>query len=170
MLLGVLSDTHGQMESTRQATRMLETFDVAAVIHCGDIGSTEIVRLFDGWPTHFVLGNVDVDVAGLDGAIRAAGQTLHGLFGTLDLGGRTIAFLHGHEANRLRHAIDSEQWDLVCYGHTHVAEMHRQGRSLVLNPGAIHRARPHSLAIVDLDALEATSVALSDPPARPSGP
>jgi putative phosphoesterase len=139
---------------------MLETFGVAAVIHCGDIGSTEVVRLFGGWPTHFVFGNVDADVVGLDAAIRAAGQTSHGLFGTLDLGGRKIAFLHGHEATRLRNAIDGDQWDLVCYGHTHVAETHRQGRTLVLNPGAIHRARPHSLAIVDLHALEVTSVAL----------
>lgn len=160
MLLGVLSDTHGQVESTLQATRLLETFGVAAVIHCGDIGSTEIVRLFENWPTHFVLGNVDAEAPRLEAAIRAAGQAFHGLFGSLELGGRKIAFLHSHEAGRLRTTIDSGEWDLICYGHTHVAETHRQGRTLVLNPGAIHRARPHSLAIVDLDALEATSVAL----------
>lgn len=160
MLLGVLSDTHGQVESTRQATRMLATFDVAAVLHCGDIGSAEIVRLFGDWPTHFVLGNVDSDVSGLDDAVRAAGQTLHGEFGTLELDGRKIAFLHGHDAARLRQTIESDQWDLICYGHTHVAEVHRKGRAVVLNPGAIHRARPHSLAIVDLTALEVTSVAL----------
>ncbi len=160
MLLGVLSDTHGQAESTRQATRMLDTFDVAAVLHCGDIGSIEVVRLFDAWPTHFVFGNVDAEVRELEESIRAAGQTSHGWFGSLELGGRKIAFLHGHEAARFRRTIDRGEWDLVCYGHTHVAESHRHGRTLVLNPGAIHRARPHTLAIVDLVALEATFVAV----------
>jgi predicted phosphodiesterase len=46
----------------------------------------------------------------------------------------------------------------VCYGHTHQAEQHRVGKTLVLNPGALYRATPHSLALVDLEHLEATIV------------
>ena len=48
----------------------------------------------------------------------------------------------------------------MCYGHTHVAAIERHGKTLALNPGALYRANPHSLAIVDLPELEATFVTL----------
>src|SRR5262249_26664115 len=54
--------------------------------------------------------------------------------------------------------IASGAWDLVCYGHTHVAELHRAGRTLVLNPGALFRASPHTLAVVDLVTLTARHI------------
>jgi hypothetical protein len=78
----------------------------------------------------------------------------------LTLGGRRIALLHSDDARAFRHACTSGQYDLVCYGHTHRAEQHREGRTLVLNPGALYRANPHSLAVVDLATLEATIVPL----------
>jgi putative phosphoesterase len=160
MLLGVVSDTHGHVANTRQAVRMLESFDPVAVIHCGDIGTAEIVPLFSAWPTHFVLGNVDEDVDEIDEAIRTAGQTNHGAFGQLELENRRIAFLHGHDLPRLRETIASGRWDLVCSGHTHKRDLRREKKTLVLNPGALYRANPHSLAIVDLTTLEVTDVVL----------
>jgi putative phosphoesterase len=160
MLLGVVSDTHGHVEYTQQAIRMLEGFDPAAVIHCGDIGSPEIVPLFAAWPTHFVLGNVDEGADEIEEAIVAAGQTNHGLFGTLTIAGRRIAFLHGHDVQRLRETIARGAWDLVCSGHTHRRDVRRENETLVLNPGALYRATPHSLAIVDVETLDVTSVTL----------
>ncbi|HEX5444919.1 MAG TPA: metallophosphoesterase family protein, partial [Pirellulales bacterium] len=65
MLVGVISDTHGHVEFTRSAVRMFESCAVELVIHCGDIGSNEIVGLFALWPAHFVFGNVDHDQRGL---------------------------------------------------------------------------------------------------------
>ncbi len=156
MLLGVVSDTHGQVQYARQAVNVLEAFKVAAVIHCGDIGSPAIVPLFRPWPTHFVFGNVDHFPSELERAIAETGQTCHGRFGSLELAGTRVAFLHGDDGDRLHGAIESARWDLVCYGHTHVAEHHRVGKTLVLNPGALYRANPHTLAIVDLPSLEVT--------------
>ena len=57
--IGVISDTHGHIVNTRRAVRMFESMQVQQVLHCGDIGSPEIPPLFDAWPTHYVLGNVD---------------------------------------------------------------------------------------------------------------
>src|SRR3954470_4100510 len=87
MRLGVLSDTHGHVELTRPAVRMLESLEVEAVLHCGDIGSAEVVELFEAWPTHFLFGNCDYSTAELEAAIRRAGQTCHGLFGDLAFDG-----------------------------------------------------------------------------------
>ena len=69
-----------------------------------------------------------------------AGQTCHGLFGDLEFDGVRVALLHSHERKRFREAIDSGEYGLVCYGHTHVAAIDRHGETLVLNPGAIYRA------------------------------
>ena len=163
MIVGVVSDTHGHVEGTRSAVRLLESCEVQLVIHCGDIGSPEIVALFERWPTHFVFGNVDTPPTRLRQAIEAAGQTCHERFGVLELSGRRIAFLHGDDGARLRETSDSGEYDLVCYGHTHRAEQHRNGQTRIVNPGALFRAQPHSLAIARLPQLEITHITLEHP-------
>jgi uncharacterized protein len=160
MLLGVVSDTHGQIPNTMRAVRMLESLRVEQVIHCGDIGSSEIVALFSAWPTHFVFGNVDHDRAALAQTIAAAGQKCHGQCGFIRLEDREIAFLHGDDSRRLNELIALDRSHLVCHGHTHLSRLERIGQTLVLNPGAIYRANPHSIAVVELPALMATIVAL----------
>jgi putative phosphoesterase len=160
MRLGILSDTHGQVALTRNAVRMLESLDVETVLHCGDIGTPEVVELFTAWPTHFVFGNCDYDHAELAAAIKKAGQTCHGLFGDLEFAGVRIALLHSHERQRFRQTVDSDDYRVVCYGHTHVAAKDQRGDTLVLNPGAIYRANPHSIAVLDLPSVEATIVEL----------
>ena len=160
MLIGVVSDTHGQVRSTLQAIEMLKQFDLEAVLHCGDIGSPAIIGLFSAWKTHFVFGNVDYDRETLEAEIAAAGQTSHGEFGDLDLADTKIALLHGDDTRRLRQTIESGAWQLVCHGHTHVAKAEHVGPTLILNPGAIHRANPHSIALVELPSRDVTSIKL----------
>jgi putative phosphoesterase len=160
MLLGVVSDSHGQLEPTRAAVRMLESLKPEVVLHCGDIGSTDVIELFRPWPTHYVFGNVDHDDGELRQAIEQAGHVCHGRFGELTLAERRIAFLHSDNAAQFRETIHGGAFDLVCYGHTHRAEHHLQGRTLVLNPGAIYRATPHSIAVVDLADMTPTIVPL----------
>ncbi|HUY34989.1 MAG TPA: YfcE family phosphodiesterase [Pirellulales bacterium] len=157
MRIGVVSDTHGQVRHTRNAARMLESLEVALVIHCGDIGSAAVVELFAPWPTHFVFGNVD-DPSVLREAIRDAGQTCHDRFGQIEIAGRRIAFLHGDDARLLNETTAGGEWDMVCHGHTHVARQARHGRTLLLNPGAVYRASPHTIACVELPQVEATVV------------
>ena len=159
MRIGIVSDSHGHVINTRAAVRMLESLEVEQVIHCGDVGGDEVVGLFSPWPTHFVYGNVD-DRRLLGRAIAAAGQTFHEAFGSIELAGRRIAFLHGDDTALLRQTSTSGEWEIVCHGHTHVARQTQVGRTLVLNPGALYRATPHTLAYVELPSLEATIVPL----------
>ena len=159
MRIAVVSDTHGHTNYAQQALRLIEPFDVDLVLHCGDIGTPEIVYLFARWPTHFVFGNVDPPHV-LRPAIEAAGQTCHEEFGSLELDGQRVAFLHSHDERQFRDAIRAGTWDMVCYGHTHVAEDHWEQQTLVLNPGALYRANPKSLAIVDLPARTVTRLTL----------
>src|SRR5262245_41153547 len=102
MRLGVISDTHAHLHNTRLAVRMLESLDVEAVLHCGDICSAEIPPLLAAWPTHYVYGNCDHELPALKAAIEAAGHSCHELFGDLSLGGRRIALLHSHDVRQFR--------------------------------------------------------------------
>lgn len=160
MRLGVVSDTHGHVEYARQAVRKFESFQVDRVLHCGDVGTAEVVELFAPWPTGFVFGNCDYDRTALAAAIEAAGQTCYGEFGTLELDGRRIAVLHGDDHQRYHAALAGGRFDLVCYGHTHVADLRQHGATWALNPGALYRANPHTLAVVELPELAVEIVAL----------
>ena len=153
MLVGIISDTHGHVRNTLDAIQKFHTAGVEQVIHCGDIGSPKVVELLRDWPAHFVLGNVDHDVAELQAAIANSGHTFHDRFGSVELEGKRIAFLHGDDSRRWHSAVNDGAWDLLCYGHTHKAETRRVNTTLLLNPGAVFRANPKSVAVVDLPTL-----------------
>ncbi|HEY2761556.1 MAG TPA: metallophosphoesterase family protein [Pirellulales bacterium] len=162
MRLGIVSDTHGHVQNAQAAVRMLESLEVQAILHCGDIGTASIVPLFAAWPTHFVFGNVDSGFAveELQTAIRQAKQFDHGRFGSLELAGVNIAFLHGDDLRLLEQTITAGKYQLVCHGHTHMVRHEKIGQTLVLNPGALYRATPHSIAIVDLPAIKAEIISI----------
>lgn len=162
MRIGVLSDTHGNTEFLLPAIEQLVQQQVEQVLHCGDIGSPAVVQLMARWPVHYVLGNCDHarDEPRLRQAIEEAGGEFHDRFGDLTLGGRRIALLHGDDGPLLADAIHGGQFDLVCSGHTHEAACERVGDTVALNPGALFRANPHTLAVVDLPELKVTPIVL----------
>lgn len=157
MRIGILSDTHNELQATQAAVRVFESFDVDLVIHCGDIGSKDVISLFSAWPLHFVFGNMD-DPRALREAVRGNGQTCHERFGHLNVAGRSIAFLHGDDSALLQRTVRSGEWDVVCHGHTHIAAKFSAGPTLVLNPGAIQRTNSPSVVILDLPSCEVTQI------------
>jgi putative phosphoesterase len=155
--IAIVSDTHGNETSTRSAVRLIEPFAPLAVLHCGDIGSEEIPALFKGLPTHFVFGNVDLGYeAVLTKAIRDAKLTCANRFGTITVMERKIAWLHGDDTKLLRQTMTSGEYDLVCSGHTHVYDERKINKTLILNPGALQRATPHTCAVVELETMSVT--------------
>jgi putative phosphoesterase len=159
MKIGILSDTHAHMLRSIRAVEALLAREIKALLHCGDIGSEEVLDEIAARcaaheiALHAVLGNVDEYEAaawrGPDGRpipIRAE----------LTLAGKRIALLHGHRFAALEQAIASGAYDYVCTGHTHQARDERIGRTRVINPGAVYRATPPTVALLDLanDRLE----------------
>jgi len=150
MKIGVLSDTHDRAEIIQAAIRLLCGRGAELILHCGDIESPETVRLFTGVTTQFVFGNWDRSRMALNKAMREIGAVSHEGPGRIELAGKRIGWLHGHvrgERSKLEH---SGELDFLFYGHSHRAEAHVTGKTLVLNPGALHRARPKTVALVDV--------------------
>ena len=150
MKIGVVSDSHGRLEITHSAVRLLCERGAELILHCGDIDSPDTVRLFTEIPTHFVLGNWDLRRVLLKRAIQEIGGVIHGELGQLELAGKRLAWLHGHIRGARQRLESSGEFDFVFYGHSHAAEVHQMGRTVVINPGALHRARTKSVALVDL--------------------
>jgi putative phosphoesterase len=152
MKLGIVSDTHGKVETVEVALRLLRERGAELLIHCGDIDDADTVRAFAGWTVHFVWGNCDSvhDRPLMEAAMRAIGATLHPSFGHLELGGRSIAWTHGDNPTLFRDLERINEYEFLFYGHTHVAEQHRTGKTLVANVGALYRAKPRSCGVLDL--------------------
>lgn len=150
MRIGIVSDTHGRNHNVLKALDLLRQHGVTTVIHCGDIEDPETIPLFAGLTAHFVFGNCDWNHEPLRRAVAAAGATLHEPFGHLELAGKKLAFLHGHD-HALKHDVEnSGHFDFLFYGHTHQVKEHQTGPTRVINPGALHRANPKTFIILDL--------------------
>ncbi len=158
MLVGIISDTHSHVEYTQDAVRILRKRGAEVIVHCGDIGSVSVIGCFLGVPAHFVRGNVDWNKDELREAIEGAGHTYHGRVGRLEVDGKRILFLHGDDERLLRESIELAEADVICYGHTHVAENHRVNGKLVVNPGAVFRSRPPSVALVETESMQVETI------------
>ncbi len=150
MRIGVVSDTHDRIEAVAEAVRLLTDLKVELILHCGDIETPDTIELFRGMPTHFVFGNWDKDRAKLTAAIKSIGGTAHESFGALELAGKRVAWVHSHERHMLYQLEHCDSFDYLFYGHTHVREQHRTGRTLVANPGALFRANPKTCIVLDV--------------------
>jgi putative phosphoesterase len=158
MRIGILSDTHSRYATVEKALALLQERKVNFVIHCGDIDDAETVWLFQGFTAHFVFGNCDTERHSLCQAVYGIGETLHDAWGTVELEGVKIAFTHGDDARLLHDLEHSGAFDFVFYGHTHQAAERRTGATRVINPGALHRARPKTFVVLDLATREVESV------------
>lgn len=167
MRIGIISDTHDRHEAVAVAVRLLVEQQVELILHCGDIESLETVELFREIPTHFVFGNWDKDRQTLSTAIRAVGGHSYESFGALTLAGKRVAWVHSHERHKLYELEHCDYFDYVFYGHTHVREQHRTGKTLVANPGALFRANPKTCVVLDLISGELKPIILPIAPKSP---
>jgi putative phosphoesterase len=153
MRIAILSDTHSRGDTVRAALALLEGRGAELLLHCGDIEDADTVWLFPP-NTHFVYGNCDGDRDGIREAVRGVGAQLYDPFGSLELGGVKLAWAHGDDTRVLRELQECGHYDYVFHGHTHVAVDRHVGRTRVINPGALYRARPKTFALLDLTTGE----------------
>jgi predicted phosphodiesterase len=66
----------------------------------------------------------------------------------LHVDGKDILVFHGHERG-FRQAVKQKRADYIVHGHTHQQRNERIGRTRVINPGALSRANPKTVATLD---------------------
>jgi uncharacterized protein len=151
MKIGILSDTHDQVERTAKAVGALIRAGAEALIHCGDITCPAVVLECGGLPSIYVFGNNDFDHDELRRTMLGVDGVCLGRGGTIELDGRQIAVTHGDSAREVRRLLDANP-DYLLFGHSHKATDERRGATRWINPGALYRANPLSVATLDLQA------------------
>jgi uncharacterized protein len=151
MRIAILSDTHSRYATIEAALELVGQRKVDLLLHCGDIEDAEAVWLFPP-NTHFVFGNCDHERASIRQAVHGIGATLYEPFGSLQVGDVNIAWLHGDDHELMHDVEHNGDFDYLFYGHTHVAAERRSGRTRVINPGALHRAREKTFLVLDVES------------------
>jgi putative phosphoesterase len=159
MRIGILSDTHDNMPQIRKACELFNARHVEMVIHCGDY-----VAPFSVNPLNEILkcdyagvfGNNDGEQKGLQ---RIAQGRIHPSPADFTVGRWQV--LAAHELAHPDTAAGNA-YRLVTYGHTHRADVKKQGNTLIVNPGECGGwlYGSSTVAIADLDTLEAEIIEL----------
>jgi len=149
MRIGIISDTHDQVHRTRSAVATLVEGGAETLIHCGDLTIADIVNECSVLPCYFVFGNCDYDRESLRQAINRVGGTCLEQGGLMSLAGHRLAVTHGDSDQELRRLAALEP-DYLFSGHTHVASDVQKGPTRWINPGALHRARVWTVALLDI--------------------
>ncbi|MDB5297998.1 MAG: hypothetical protein JWO31_3981 [Phycisphaerales bacterium] len=149
-MLGILSDTHGRADAMGEGMRLLRAAGATAFAHCGDVGSTAVLDHLAGESAAFVFGNNDWDGAELRAYARVIGVRCLDAFGTIELDDRRIAVTHGDDDRLVARVLSEQLHDYLLVGHSHVPAERRVGRTRVINPGALYRARVKTVALLDL--------------------
>ena len=152
MLLGLLSDTHDRADAMAAAVALLQSRGAEFFIHCGDVGSGRILDFLAGLRSAFVWGNCDYDRPALQHYAQLIGVSCYGALADLELAGKKIAVIHGDDHRLKQQLLAEQRHDYLLHGHTHVREDKRVGQVRIINPGALHRASPKSVALLDTAA------------------
>ncbi len=120
-IIGVISDTHGLLRP--EALAALPASDY--IIHAGDIGDPDILKeLAEIAPVTAIRGNVD----------REAWARKIPNTNVLEVGGVSIYVLHNLADLDLK--PEAAGFDVVVYGHSHVAAQEAKSGVLYFNPGS----------------------------------
>ena len=162
MKICILSDSHDNRHLMDIAVGDAKEQGAEAVLHCGDIVAPTTLRgLFKhGLPVHAIHGNNIGDIFSMTKLANDPDSrlTFYGQDAGIDLLNRKIFIVHyPHYARAMATTGD---WDLVCCGHDHKAEISRvdniKGHSTwFINPGTVAGlGAPPTYVIGDLDTME----------------
>lgn len=125
MKIAIISDTHDNLPNLKKAIEWINKEKIQLILHCGDISSQETIdearKLFNG-DIKFVKGNADWELNLPDKM-------------ELEFNKKKIGFVHfPAEAKKM---VQSGNFDMVFYGHTHRAWDEKVDSCHMINPGEL---------------------------------
>jgi len=144
MKICIVSDSHDRSEPLARAITQARDEGAGAVIHCGDLIGANTLRasMKLGIPIHAVHGNNLGDISAIFRmANKSEGMlTYYGADADLKLRDRRIFVTHYPHIGR--GIACTGDYDLVCCGHSHVAEITLQdnikgSQTVLVNPGSV---------------------------------
>jgi hypothetical protein len=160
-MIGIISDSHDRITAIQKAVEYLNSKDVELVIHAGDIIAPFTVPEFKKLKAKLVavFGNNDGEKKGLTAKFSEINTTLDDL-AEVNYKGKKIAVYHGTVKAITEALIESGKYDVVITGHTHNAEVRKEGNTLLINPGELcgYLTGKRTLCLLDIERMEAKIV------------
>lgn len=148
MLIGIMSDTHDDMESISKAVLFFNSRKVDMVLHAGDLVSPFTFEALGKLEAEFtgVFGNNDGDRLML---AKKSGDRLFDPPYVMEAGGKRLVLMH--EPRVADELVESGKFDAVIYGHLHRHEIRKKGGTLIVSPGKVARLLKGESTVVLLD-------------------
>ncbi|BEP16785.1 metallophosphoesterase [Pyrofollis japonicus] len=170
MLVGVISDTHDNLDAVKRAAEIFLEKGVGLVLHLGDIVAPFTLRAFHEAGIGrliAVYGNNCGERIGLRETAARLGYEIHEWPHLVELDGKKLLMIHGtgpseKTKNMAEAFARSGFYDAVLYGHTHEVDNRVVGDVLVLNPGEACGCLTgkKTVAILDTESMRAEIIGL----------
>jgi putative phosphoesterase len=157
MKIGIISDTHSNLENVKKAIGIFNKNQVGYIFHAGDIVSPITAMAFaeaGGAKFIAIFGNCDNKQIDLRKVIEGFGGEIHERFYSGQVGGRGIYM--SHSPPKLEEVTNSGRYNLVIYGHTHKQDIRWIGNVLIVNPGPANNIDGGDGCVVILDSDDMT--------------
>ena len=151
MKIGIISDTHDDIENVQRAIAIFNVERVTYVMHAGDYIFPGIVKEFEKLNSKLigVLGNNDGEKIHLLKNFLEVGGDLKGELAEIELDGLRFGIYHGTSNELKEQLASSGKYNIFICGHTHRKELPHDApkgkyendakNTLILNPGTAHK-------------------------------
>jgi putative phosphoesterase len=157
MKIGVLSDTHDNLDNLLTVLTILRDRGIETVIHCGDLTDFNLISHFSGFRLIYLTGNMDAATGTIKKRVEQMREdNFTGLVFQGKLDGVLVAATHSHIEGKVMELVQEKRFGWIFHGHTHEKRDETIRGTRVVNPGALGGLvrGPRSFCIVDLTAGE----------------
>lgn len=135
-MIGIMSDSHDNLDAIRKAVKIFNNQDLDLVIHAGDLISPFTALEFQKLKPELVAiyGNNDGEREGLKNAYKEICPLED--FKEISVDSRKFSVIHGTNPAIVDSLARSGKYDIVVRGHTHKMEI-LNGETMIINPGEV---------------------------------
>jgi hypothetical protein len=137
MKVGIISDTHDNIDAIEKAVKIFDEHKVDLVLHAGDWNAPFALARLAKVKARIVgvFGNIDGDKEALMKKAKEVEARILGEFGMVRLDDLYVAITHGKDEQLVANLIESGKFEVIIRGHAHKPEIKQVGKILVINPG-----------------------------------
>ncbi len=157
MKVGIISDTHDNMDGAKMAAKIFKERGIKVIFHLGDFVAPFTLKVFEGFSLYGVFGNNDGEKFLLKKVANELNFTLDFAPLEVKVENKNFLLLHGWgSVERTKKIVDSfalsQKYDFVLYGHTHQKDLRNIGKTMIINPGEScgYLTGIRSIAILDV--------------------
>lgn len=153
-MIGIISDSHDNMDAIRKAVKLLNNQELELVIHAGDLISPFTAQEFSNLDAELVAvyGNNDGEREGLKLTYKEL--CILEDFKEISVDGWKMSVIHGTNELMVDALLASGKYDVVVRGHTHKLEV-QNGETMMINPGELcgYITGNKTMVLLDTDDL-----------------